>query len=228
MKIGDASAVGTNTEDTITALRLPELLAPLGLAVHDLRKGRFVPIPIKDSLDPHCKMLHVSELALKSDLLVSVAKLKRSYAATVSLSIKNLKGLLADDDRLRFHRFGVQQGLCELFRRLKQPVWGIIDGLRGWDQDQLKPVGVLIGGIDCLAVDWVGSWTMGINPDEVLHLRLAAQLGLGRVPTATLIEIARRHSVPFRGPPRTAGEVPTPTGVSVSFSGNCFNCFRNS
>lgn len=222
--IGDASVVGTNTEDTITALRLSEFLTPLDIVIYDLRKSKFVSIPIKDPLDPHCKILHISALALESDLIVSLAKLKTSYAATVSLSIKNLKGILADNDRLMFHRLGVHRCLCELFRCLKQPVWGIIDGLYGWDQDQSKPVGVLIGGSDCVAVDWIGSWAMNIDPNEVLHLKLASKLGLGRAPSASLIEAIKKHSVSFRGLPKSVGEFKLPSGVNILFSGNCFNC----
>jgi len=58
--------------------------------------------------------------------VVNIPKLKTTYATPLSLSIKNLKGLLSDKSKKDFHRYGLNELLVELSKTIKSNI-SIID-----------------------------------------------------------------------------------------------------
>jgi uncharacterized protein (DUF362 family) len=128
--------------------------------------------------------------ALRADLIVSLAKMKTHHWAGATLSMKNFFGLVPGSvygwPKNRLHYIGINQAIVEL-NRVFRKTFAIVDGIVGMQgngpiQGQPKPAGVLVMGSDLVAVDATCCRIMGIDPEKVEYLRLAAGMGHIRTP----------------------------------------------
>jgi uncharacterized protein (DUF362 family) len=120
---------------------------------------------------------------------LSLPKLKTHSMATVTLGVKNQQAFPVDADRMERHTHRtLHQRLAALYA-LTRPDFCIIEGLTATAhghfppttllEECLVPMNVLIGGSDAVAVDVVGAQVLGYSLEEVEHLRLCAEWGLG-------------------------------------------------
>ena len=117
----------------------------------------------------------VSKWASECDFLIDLPVLKTHQQAVVSLGMKNLKGFLAPGSKKVFHSRGLQRLIALLALRIR-PSLTIIDGIYGLEKGPTNlgiphRMNVVIAGSDLLATDIVGARVMGIDPNEVGHLR---------------------------------------------------------
>jgi len=94
-----------------------------------------------------------------------------------------MKGALAEKEKNRLHKDGLNQGVAEINALLK-PKLVVVDGIIG--QEGLGPVfgdpvemDLILAGADSVAVDTVLCRIMEIDPKEVLCIRYAEEMGLG-------------------------------------------------
>jgi hypothetical protein len=103
---------------------------------------------------------------------------------TVSLAIKNQKGLLLPSDKKRFHQLGLHEPLARFLEVIK-PQLVLVDGIIAIEGDgplfsgRKKKLNLLLAGDDIVAVDAVCCRIMGIDPSQVHHIRLASEIGMG-------------------------------------------------
>ena len=119
---------------------------------------------------------------------INIPKLKTHSMAGVTLGIKNQWGFPQHADRGKDHNFNLHSKLVDLFEMI-QPDITIIDGIEGtihghypptaWEDKLVKKFNILIGGRDTLAVDTVGARIFGLTLDEIPHLKIAYERGLG-------------------------------------------------
>ena len=131
------------------------------------------------------KSLYLPHTVLDCDLLVSVAKMKTHHWAGATLSMKNLFGLVPGAiygwPKNKLHYIGIPRSVVELSRHFRN-TFAIVDGIVGMEgngpiQGTPKPAGVLVMGHDLVAVDSTCCRIMGIDPEKVEYLRMAADLG---------------------------------------------------
>lgn len=117
----------------------------------------------------------------KADFIVSMAKLKTHHWAGITLSMKNLFGIMPGIyygwPKNVLHRVGIDKAILDINATLR-PHLAIIDGIIGMEGDgpimgTPKYAGVLIMGRNLPAVDATGARIMGINPDRIKHLAKA-------------------------------------------------------
>ena len=122
---------------------------------------------------------------LAADLIVSLAKMKTHHWAGATLSMKNFFGVVPGSiygwPKNKLHYIGIPQSVVEL-NRVFRNTFAIVDGVVGMEgngpiQGTPKPAGVLVMGHDLVAVDATCCRIMGIDPEKVEYLRLAATLG---------------------------------------------------
>ena len=107
--------------------------------------------------------------------IINIPVMKVHYATAVTLSMKNLKGLLVGDEKRHFHEVGLEKAIVDLNNSIK-PALNIIDctecmermGPRGGDIVNLN---LMIAGGDCAETDYVGCRVMGYLPEEIKHLQ---------------------------------------------------------
>ncbi|MCX5646975.1 MAG: DUF362 domain-containing protein [Phycisphaerae bacterium] len=119
--------------------------------------------------------------AAQADWIVSMPKMKTHHWVGVTLSMKNLFGLMPGIvygwPKNVFHWAGIEQAILDIHATVK-PQLAIIDGIVGMEGDgpivgTPKHAGVLVMGQDLAAADATAARIMGIDPLKVTYLRSA-------------------------------------------------------
>lgn len=178
--IAESSARGIDTEQVMEVMGYSRLRQE-GCEVVDLKRTQTVKVPVPDGAV--LKEVTTFELALQAQAIISVPVMKTHDQTDVSLSLKNLKGLVTDAEKRRIHQLGIFEGVCDL-NALFRPAFAVVDGITA--QEGLGPVyglpvemNLILAGRDLVAVDAVTSAVMGFDPQEVRLIRMAAARGLG-------------------------------------------------
>ena len=115
------------------------------------------------------------------DWIVSVAKMKTHHWTGVTLSMKNLFGVMPGIyygwPKNVLHQVGIENAILDINATLK-PHFAIVDGIVGMEGDgpimgDPKRVGVLVMGRNLAAVDATCCRIMGIDPYQVSYLERA-------------------------------------------------------
>lgn len=129
--------------------------------------------------------VYLPNTALGADLIVSLAKMKTHHWAGATLSMKNFFGLVPGSvygwPKNELHYYGIPKSIVEL-NRIFRKTFAIVDGITGMEgngpiQGTPKLAGVLVMGQDLVAVDSTCCRIMGITPEKIEYLQLAAGLG---------------------------------------------------
>ena len=132
----------------------------------------------------------------KVDWIVSMAKLKTHHWAGVTLSMKNLFGLMPGSfygwPKNVLHHAGIEDCILDINATVK-PHFAIVDGIVGMEGDgpimgTPKEAGVIVMGRNFPAVDATCARIMGIDPPKVPHLASAS----GRLGTVGQDKIKQR------------------------------------
>jgi uncharacterized protein (DUF362 family) len=114
----------------------------------------------------------------KVDWIVSMAKLKTHHWAGMTLSMKNLFGLMPGHcygwPKNVLHHAGIEDCILDINATVR-PHFAIIDGIVGMEGDgpimgKLKAAGVIVMGRNFPAVDATCARIMGIDPKRVEYL----------------------------------------------------------
>lgn len=127
------------------------------------------------------KTLTFPGLFQEVDWIVSVAKMKTHHWAGVTLSMKNLFGVMPGIyygwPKNVLHHAGIENAILDINATLK-PHFAIVDGIVGMEGDgpimgDPKKVGVLVMGRNLAAVDATCCRIMGVDPYQVSYLERA-------------------------------------------------------
>jgi uncharacterized protein (DUF362 family) len=170
---------GTGIGDTLDAFKIggvDDVARRWKLRMVDLNKDEFVEVHPANART--LRKVKIARTALESTI-VSVPKLKPHRLAGATLSLKNMMGAMAPKGSMHGH---LSQNIVDLASVIK-PSIAVIDGIIAGEGHETSgnPVemNLVIAGTDPVAVDTVGAAVMGIRPENVKHLRLAEERGLG-------------------------------------------------
>jgi uncharacterized protein (DUF362 family) len=130
------------------------------------------------------------------DWVVSLAKMKTHHWAGITLSMKNLFGVMPGIyygwPKNVLHYAGINGAILDIVSALK-PQFAIVDGIVGMEGDgpimgTPKPAGVLVMGRNLPAVDATCARIMGVDPHRVRYLAEAGRR-LGPVHAAEIIQV---------------------------------------
>ena len=135
------------------------------------------------------------------NLYISIPKLKTHSMSQVTFSIKNQFGFVHQASRIADHNFRLHQKFADIYRVI-QPDFVIIDGIIATNHGHyiaksnvdecIVPMNCLTGGNDPLSVDVIAAAFLGFKLEDVKHLYLAAQTGIGEGNIEN-ISIVNRH-----------------------------------
>jgi uncharacterized protein (DUF362 family) len=126
--------------------------------------------------------LYLPETVLDADLFVSMPKLKTHHWAGVTLSMKNLFGIVPSAiygwPKNVLHWAGIEESILDINAALDVPRFNIVDGIVGMEgngpiQGEARDVGILLFGTDPVAVDSTGARLMSIDPHRLGYLARA-------------------------------------------------------
>ena len=128
------------------------------------------------------RQLYIPETLFNADLLVSMPKLKTHHWAGVTLSLKNMFGIVPGSiygwPKNALHWAGIHGSILDINSSLPIPQFAIVDGIVGMEgngplQGQAKQSGVLVLGEDLVAVDATAARLMKIEPRKIEYLEIA-------------------------------------------------------
>jgi uncharacterized protein (DUF362 family) len=183
--VGEGAGWGCPSGDAFSATGFTGLCRRLEVPLVDFKRGETEQIPVPDG--EILKYVLVDRAVRECDFIINVAKMKTHCETLVSLSLKNMKGLIAEDrERLRFHLLDVNRCIVDLNKTVRAD-FSIIEGIVALEgigpllPGRPKPLGVLASGKDPVAIDSVCARIMGLDPAEIRHIRYAYEAGLGRI-----------------------------------------------
>lgn len=155
-----------------------------------LDEGDTVEVSLRDGTRARVSRRLRDEIIQRGDnFYLDLPKLKTHSMAMVTLGVKNQQAFPVDADRMKQHSHATLHRRLAALYDLTRPDFCIIEGLTAtahghfpitaFLEEYLVPMNVLIGGPDTLAVDVVGARVLGYSLEEVEHLRLCAEWGLG-------------------------------------------------
>jgi uncharacterized protein (DUF362 family) len=131
--------------------------------------------------------LYLPETILSAEVLISVAKMKTHKLAGITLSLKNMFGIVPGIKygwpKNTLHWNGIPQSICEINGTIKTH-YSIVDGVVGMEghgpiMGTAKKTGVIVMGDNALSVDATAARVMGIDPARVDYLAMAQRIKLG-------------------------------------------------
>lgn len=172
-------AVGKDSEGIFRATGYAKLCRHKKVRLIDLHNAERIQVEFNGAHIFLPKIIFESEY-------ISVAKLKTHVQTTVSLGLKNQKGLLSIRDRKNFHR-NLHESIAKL-ASLVHPRLSVIDAINGVEGNgpgsmgnEVQGINLLVCGTDFLLTDFIAAKLMGISPDQVRHLKKAKDFGISQL-----------------------------------------------
>lgn len=192
--VGDGPCFRREAWPVVEASRLAVVLGQRKVRFVDLNYDDPQPVPVKDGWLRRSPVFWLPRQVLEADMIVSVPKLKTHHWAGVSLSMKNLIGVVPGArygwPKNIVHVNGITPSILGLYQILP-PVVAVMDGIVGMEGDgplfgtQVSH-GLLAVGCDPVAVDVTCAQLMGFSVEAIQHLAVAAWAGVGQ---ASRIEV---------------------------------------
>ncbi len=196
----ESDATMTNADKAFVATGMKEMCTRNKVEYLNLRHVKDkvkLQIPNGETL----KDITVPRLVTES-AIISAAKLKTHMATKVTLGMKNMFGLLPDKFKGKYHARGISDVVVDINTVLK-PTLTVIDGfvaMEGKGPTDGTPVkmDLIIAGTDVVATDATACRVMGFNPNEVKHIRLASEKGLGSIEAQVVGQPINQVARPFK------------------------------
>ncbi|MFQ6084871.1 MAG: DUF362 domain-containing protein [Candidatus Bathyarchaeia archaeon] len=152
----------------------------LGCDVVNLSRGEMVQVEVPKGYEMKAFMVHPR--VAEADRIISIPVMKTHSSTAVTLSMKNMLGVLPERKKARYHP-NLDHIISDVVAALP-PDLCIIDatvGLEGEGPFKGKPVklDMIMAGDNAVSVDSCAVWIMGFEPRSVDHIRLAGDMGLG-------------------------------------------------
>jgi uncharacterized protein (DUF362 family) len=210
--LGEGSSVGYDfpgRRDTMTCLEASgtaDVARRLGLELADLNRDERVQVHAPDAyVMPD---FAVARAAWEADVIVDLPVVKTHVRTGITCGLKNMKGVLPGDEKKRTHRMGLDRAIVDL-NRVMRPHYTVVDAIVGVQGTHTRPedrvpLGCIVAGADVVAVDAVCAAIMGLNVEQIHHLQLAAEAGLGVADLAQIevrgapIAAVRRPFIPYQ------------------------------
>lgn len=170
--IGESSMVGQNTDLSFKTCGMEQFVEKnVNLLNLDKTPSCQVPIDKGRALGYVGVFSAVNEF----DLIVNIPKLKSSVHTGISCAVKNLKGLIPDREKRRFHNTSISKAISDLYSVLPEPL-SIVDGILALEGmgpttgGRPKELGILAMSKNALFLDIVMARLIGMNFRRVPHL----------------------------------------------------------
>ncbi|MFW6139513.1 MAG: DUF362 domain-containing protein [Spirochaetota bacterium] len=178
--VAEGAAVGHDTKEAFASSGVAEMQNQ-GVELVDFKNGESAWV-----VNPCARLfkrLRVPKCFLESNVVVNFPVMKTHDAVPATLGLKNMKGIIHETDKKRFHKWGLEQGIVDL-NHIALPELTILDatiGMEGFGPVSGDPVnlGIVMASTDTVALDAGAARVMGMNPQEINYLQMAGRAGLG-------------------------------------------------
>ena len=181
--IGEGSAAGYDfggshsTEEAFRVSGTADVARKLGVELRNLNTDKSETVTVKNAYV--MDKVRIAKTALESDVIIDIPVFKTHGRCLVTLSLKNMKGVMPGAEKRKTHRLGLDKAIADLNSVLKVG-FVVVDALTGmqglgeYPRDRIE-LGLILAGADRVAVDTVGTWLMGFDPARIMHLQYFAE-----------------------------------------------------
>jgi uncharacterized protein (DUF362 family) len=185
--LAEGTSHNRDAEDLFRRSGYEALAKRRGVRLMDLN---YDDLTIVKSVNPRATLLRNMALprtVAEAEVLISVPKMKTHKLAGITLSLKNMFGLLPGMvygwPKNTLHWNGIPLSICEINATVRTH-YAVVDGVIGMEghgpiMGSARKAGVLVMGDNALAVDATAARIMGVDPVRVDYLAMAQRLGLG-------------------------------------------------
>ncbi len=174
--IAEGSWVGDRTEEAFEYCGYNDISKKYKVKLIDTKKSSF------HSSNCHGMELNIINDISGDDFLINVPVLKGHCQTKMTCALKNMKGLIPDSEKSRFHRMGLHGPIAHLNTKIRQD-FIVVDHICG-DHDFEEggnPVqtDVIMAAKDPVLVDALAIKILGYELRDVPYVKKAAELGIG-------------------------------------------------
>lgn len=178
--MAEGAVVGKDTRKAFKACGIDRLAKDYDIELVDLKRDIFVKKDIPGGIQ--LKELAIPKTVIESDYIINIAVAKTHDSFPATLALKNIKGVIAEEDKKKFHNLDLKQCIVDLNKVVKTDL-AIIDGsigMEGLGPIYGDPVGLnlIISSFDVVLADIVASRVMGLDPLSIGYIKLALEQGL--------------------------------------------------
>jgi uncharacterized protein (DUF362 family) len=185
--IGDSCIYGVDFAEAISASGILEVVKREGVKAVHLDQAKPVKLTVPD---PYIlESFQVSSIALEADVIISVPVIKSHMHTGATLSLKNMKGVLFQKEKMRMHHLAekrkfhnwsswktLDRAIADLTSAIL-PQIVLLDGIvvmegMGPLIGDAKPLGAIVASQDALAADIVGLELIGFTKEDAPHIQL--------------------------------------------------------
>ena len=174
--IAEGSWVGDKTSDAFDYCGYNALASEYGVRITDTKKDSYSRVTVSGT------KLDVCSCVNDFDYLINVPVVKGHCQTRVTCALKNMKGLIPDHEKRRFHRMGLHKPIAYLNTCIR-PDFIVADHICG-DPDFEEGGNPLVRNCimaakDPVLVDAFACALLGVDPEAVPYIGLAQELGVG-------------------------------------------------
>ncbi|MBQ6469904.1 MAG: DUF362 domain-containing protein [Lachnospiraceae bacterium] len=195
--ITEGSWIGDRTEDAFEICGFRSLSEKYGVPFVDTQKSR----SFTEEQDGFSFLL--TDAAAAFDFLINVPVLKGHCQTRVTCALKNLKGLLPNTEKRRFHKEGLHRPIAHLAAAVKQD-FIVIDHICGDPdfEEGGRPLvrNCIMAAADPVLADSYACRLLGVETKEVPYIGFAEELGAGcsDLGRAEILQIEEKEPGLFR------------------------------
>ena len=173
----ESSGVGQSTSKAFKVSGLADLAARHGVKLIDLKKET------SREMDSGSFRARIFDKVREVDYLINLPVVKAHSQTRITCALKNLKGLIPDDEKRRFHSLGLDQPIAGL-NTIIRPDLIVADGLEGdlTFEEGGTPVRMdrILLARDPVLLDSYVAASLGYQWREIGHIVQAEKLGVGK------------------------------------------------
>jgi uncharacterized protein (DUF362 family) len=179
--VGERSGITIPTRYNFRNAGYPQVIRNHHIKAYYFDETKQVPIPLHQNGRLR-DTLFIPKPIVDCDYLINLPKFKAHPWCRLTLSLKNFIGIQDDRHRLVDHNIFLEHKIADL-QEVIQPNFIAIDGITAGQKMMLTPtpfdLGAIVMGTNSCAVDTVGCHMVHVEPEQLIHLRFAAERGFG-------------------------------------------------
>ena len=196
--IADGPGLERDIEDIAESMRLRDYLGNMTTALVDLNTDDVHPVALKTRAS-NLKKLYLPAKILGADFVVSMPKMKTHHWSGVTLSLKNMFGIVPGScygwPKNILHWAGISNSILDINSAVR-PDFAIVDGITAMEgngpiQGSAKSCGLLVLGDDPVAVDSTCARIMCLRPERIDYIRQAGLL-LGHLQEEKILQLGEK------------------------------------
>ena len=176
IKIIESSWVGADTKKAFEVCGYTELSKKYGVPLLDLKDDDIITKQYQ-GMD-----FHICSQTETIDYLINIPLIKGHCQTGVTCALKNLKGVIPDSEKRRYHRLGLHKPIALLNKLIKQHLI-IADGIcpdpyfeEGGRAEKLN---LIAAGFDPVLMDCYAAHILNHKASDIEYINIAAQEGVG-------------------------------------------------